>query len=343
MLAVVKTERGPGHVALKDVPEPRAGAGQVKIAVGAAGICGTDLHIVKGEFPSWPPVILGHEFAGTVATVGEGVEGLAVGDSVVAQTPAVWCGRCRYCLSGHFLMCATKRSIGYGVDGAFASHIVVPAGTIHRLPPGLDLEAAALCEPAACAVRAVCERGQVAAGDRVLVTGPGPIGLLVMQVARAQGARVCLTGTRADVQRLQTARDLGADLVLDVDREDLGETLQGFAGTEGMDLAFECSGAPPALDTCFQALRRQGCLVQVGLFGRRFENDYEQIAMKELTALGSYGTVHSSWRRAIALIADGRIRTLPLITAVLPLARWEEAFRRSEARDGVKFLLRPGD
>jgi L-iditol 2-dehydrogenase len=341
MRAVVKLQRGPGHVALRDVPEPRAGRGQVKIAVVAAGICGTDLHILKDEFPSWPPVILGHEFAGTVAAVGEGVEGLAPGDPVVAQTPAVWCGRCRYCLSGHFLMCATKRSIGYGVDGAFASHLVVPARTVHRLPPGIDLEAAALCEPAACAVRAVCERAQVAAGDRVLVTGSGPIGLLVMQAAKAQGARVCITGTRADAQRLATARALGADLVVDVEREDLPEALRGFAGDEGVDLAFECSGAPAALAASLQAVRRQGTLVQVGLFGRSFENDYEQVAMKELTVLGSYGHVHTSWRRAIALIADGRIQTKPLITAVLPLAEWEEAFQRAELRDGVKFLLRP--
>jgi L-iditol 2-dehydrogenase len=136
---------------------------------------------------------------------------------------------------------------------------------------------------------------------------------------------------------------LGADLVVDVDREDLGEALRGFAGPDGVDWAFECSGAPPALETCLQAVRRQGCLVQVGLFGRRFENDYEQISLKELTVLGSYGAVHSSWRRAIGLIADGRIQMRGLITAVLPLARWEEAFKRSEARDGVKFLLRPGD
>lgn len=343
MQAVVKSQRGPGHVALQDVPEPHAGAGQVKIAVGAAGICGTDLHIVKGEFPCWPPVILGHEFAGTVAAVGGGVQGFAVGDPVVAQTPAVWCGRCRYCLAGHYMMCAARRSIGYGVDGAFASHILVPAATVHRLPPGTDLEAAALCEPAACAVRAVCERGQAAAGDRALVTGAGPMGLLVMQAARAQGARVCLTGTRADARRLQTARELGADRVVDVDREDLGEALREFAGADGVDWAFECSGAPAALETCLQAVRRQGCLVQVGLFGRRFESDYEQIALKELTVLGSYGAVHSSWRRGIALLADGKIRTRPLITDVLPLARWEEAFKRSEARDGVKFLLRPGD
>ncbi len=342
MNAVVKTERGPGHVALREVPEPRAGAGQVKIAVHAAGICGTDLHIVKDEFPSWPPVILGHEFAGTVAAVGEGVDGIAVGDPVVAQTPAVWCGRCRYCLSGHFLMCATKRSIGYGVDGAFASHIVVPAGTVHRLPAGIDLEVAALCEPAACAMRAVCERATVAAGDRVLVTGAGPIGLLVMQAAKAQGARVCVTGTRADGARLRAARDLGADLTVEVDREDLEAALRAFADAEGADLAFECSGAPAALGNCLQALRHQGTLVQVGLFGRRFEADFEQVAMKELTVLGSYGHVHSSWRRAIALIADGRIRTRPMITAVLPLTRWEEAFRRAEAKDGVKFLLRPG-
>jgi len=99
MEAVVKTARGPGNVALRDVPEPSPGPGQVKIAVRAAGICGTDLHIVKDEFPSWPPVILGHEFAGTVAAVGEGVGGLAPGDPVVAQTPAVWCGRCRHCVA----------------------------------------------------------------------------------------------------------------------------------------------------------------------------------------------------------------------------------------------------
>jgi len=126
------------------------------------------------------------------------------------------------------------------------------------------------------------------------------------------------------------------------EREDLREVLKGFADADGVDLAFECSGAPPALGACLEALRRQGTLVQVGLFGRRFENDYEQVAMKELTVLGSYGHVYSSWRRAIALIAAGKIQTRPLITAILPLARWEEAFRRSEAKDGVKFLLAPG-
>jgi L-iditol 2-dehydrogenase len=341
MRAVVKTEPGVGHVELRDVPEPRAGAGQVKIAVRAAGICGTDLHIVKGEFPSFPPVILGHEFAGTVAALGDGVQGVAVGDPVVAQTPAEWCGRCSYCHAGHYLMCAAKRSIGYGVDGAFASHVVVPAALVHRLPVGMDLEAAAVCEPAACAVRAVCERAPLAAGDRVLVTGAGPIGLLVMQAARAQGARVCITGTRADTERLRTARALGADLVVDVEREDLRGALRAFATPEGVDLAFECSGAPAGLETCLEALRRQGALVQVGLFGRRFENAYEQVAMKELTVLGSYGHVHSSWRRAIALIAVGAIQTRPLITATLPLGRWEEGFRRSEGKDGVKFLLAP--
>jgi L-iditol 2-dehydrogenase len=240
-------------------------------------------------------------------------------------------------------MCATKRSIGYGADGAFASHLVVPAGTVHRLPPAIDLEAAALCEPTACAVRAVCERAPLAAGDRVLVAGAGPIGLLVMQAARAQGARVCIAGTRGDAERLRVAHDLGADLAVDVDGEDLGEALRTFGDVDGVDLAFECSGAAPALEGCLRALRRQGRLVQVGLFGRRLEVEYEQVAMKELNVLGSYGHVHSSWRRAIALLAHGSILARPLISAILPLERWEEAFRRAEARDGVKFLLAPVD
>ena len=195
MKAVMKVRSGPGNVELRDVPEPEPGPGQVRIAVAAAGVCGTDIHILRDEFPSRPPVILGHEFSGRVDRLGDGVAEFAPGDSVVAMPAAVRCGRCRYCLSGDILMCEGRRSIGHGVDGAFARYVVVPAEMVHRVPQGVPLRHAALAEPVAVAVHAVSERSKVTAGDAVLVSGVGPIGLLILQVVRAHGARA--KGARA--------------------------------------------------------------------------------------------------------------------------------------------------
>lgn len=341
MKAVVKTHPGPGNVELREAPDPQPGPGQVRIAVTAAGICGTDIHILRGEFPSRPPVILGHEFSGRVDRLGDGVEGLTPGDPVVAMPAAIWCRRCRYCLTGDVLMCERRRSIGHGVDGAFARYVVVPAEMVHRVPPAVDLQHAALAEPTAVAVHAVFERARVSAGDAVIVSGVGPIGLLVLQVVRAQGGRVLVAGTSRDGLRLALARRLGAEAVVNVDALDLVATAREWSGGDGVDAAFECAGAPGSLDACLGALRRIGTLVQVGLMGRRIECDYEQVAMHELLVVGTYGSSLMSWPRALALLSQGLVRADPLISHVLPMTAWEEGFRMTAAQESIKVLLTP--
>ena len=341
MKAVVKTAPGAGHVELRDVPEPMPGPGQVRIAVAAAGICGTDIHILRDEFPSRPPVTLGHEFSGRIDRLGPGVAGLAAGTPVVALTAAVRCGRCRYCLTGNVLMCEQRLSIGHGVDGAFARYVVVPADMVRPVPQGVDLRHAALAEPLAVAVHAVAERSRIAAGDTVLVSGVGPIGLLVLQVALAQGGRAMVVGTARDGRRLDLARRLGAEAIVNVDAEDPVAAAREWTAGAGVDVAFECAGAPRSLDACLRAVRRIGTLVQVGLMGRRIECDYEQVAMREILVIGTYGSSMMSWPRALALLAQGRVQAAALISDVLPLTAWEEGFRKTAAQESIKVLLEP--
>ena len=340
MKAVMKTRPGPGNVELREVPEPEPRPGQVRIAVAAAGICGTDVHILRVEFPSRPPVILGHEFSGRIDRLGPDVTGLTPGDPVVALTAAVRCGRCRYCLTGNVLMCEHRLSIGHGVDGAFARYVVVPAEMVRPVPVGLDLRQAALAEPTAVAVHAVLERSRITAGDAVVVSGVGPVGLLVLQVARAQGGRVLAAGTGRDHHRLRLAEQLGAEATVDVDDQDLVFAARHWS-KGGADIAFECAGAPRSLDACLAAVRRIGTVVQVGLMGRRIECDYEQVAMRELVVVGCYGSSLASWPRALELLSRGRILGAPLISDVLPLSAWAEGFRKTGAQESIKVLLDP--
>src|SRR5215204_1342294 len=178
MQAVMKTARGEGNVALRELSQPRPGPGQVLLAVRAAGICGTDLHIYHDEFPTQPPVVLGHELAGEVMATGDGVTGVAPGDRVTTETYFHLCGSCRFCRGGQPNLCPERRSIGSGVNGGFAPYVVVPERNLHHLPEGLTFQEAALTEPLACVVHGALELPKVTAGDVAVVAGPGAIGLL---------------------------------------------------------------------------------------------------------------------------------------------------------------------
>ena len=174
-----------------------------------AGVCGTDLHIEADEFRSEPPVTMGHEVCGTVVTLGEGVSSTWSGVRVVSETYFSTCLVCAWCRDGRPNLCPERRSIGSFVDGAFAPFVIVPAGNLHRVPDWLGDHAASLAEPLACVCQCLCDPPLVAAGDRVLVTGPGPIGLLAAQVARAHGGMVTVVGLASDVTRLEAAAELG--------------------------------------------------------------------------------------------------------------------------------------
>jgi L-iditol 2-dehydrogenase len=194
MKAIVKVAPGYGQVEVREIAEPIVQPGQVKIRVRAAGLCGTDIHIYKDEFRAWPPVVLGHEVAGEIAEVGEGVSGLAPGQRVTTETYFSYCGHCRYCRAGQVNLCLERRSIGSAVNGGFTDFVVVPARNIHLLPDNVDFRAGALTEPLACVVHATLTTPTVAPGDVAVIAGPGPIGLLTLQVVKAAGARAMVLG-----------------------------------------------------------------------------------------------------------------------------------------------------
>ena len=341
MRALMKTAPGVGNVELCEIAEPEPSAGQVLIEVAAAGICGTDLHIYHDEFRTRPPVVMGHEVAGHVAAVGAGVPDSLIGERVTSETYFSTCGSCRFCLAGRPNLCPERRSIGSAVNGGFARRLVVPARNIHRLPAEVDVVAGALTEPLACVVHGALELTHILAGDLAVVSGPGAIGLLTLQVVRACGARVIVLGTDQDEQRLMLARQLGAEDVVNVEREDASLMVNDLTHGLGADIVFECSGAGPAAQQLLQLVRRAGQYAQIGLFGKPIAWDMDQICYKELRVGGSNASVPSAWPRALALMASGAVRTRELITGSYTLPDWRLAFDDFEQRRGIKTLLRP--
>lgn len=195
---------------IEDVNEPVAKSNDVKIKVEAAGICATDIHIAEGEFNAILPLILGHEFSGTVVEIGDCVSNIKVGDRVTAESVIYSCGKCAYCISGHYSICKERKAIGVQFNGAFAEYVLVPHEKVFKLHDNIDFISAALTELLACCVHGLVEETNISAGDRVLISGPGPLGLLALQVAKIQGGEIAICGIEQDSRRLHLARELGA-------------------------------------------------------------------------------------------------------------------------------------
>jgi L-iditol 2-dehydrogenase len=342
--AVVKYDRGPANVELREVPEPAPSAGQVKVAVKMAGICGSDLHIYHDDIQITivPPVVMGHEFSGEIVEVGAGVTGFQVGDRVTCETTAVSCGHCPHCRSGRYNMCTTRRVVGYAFDGCFAPFCLAYERQLHHLPANVDEVAGALTEPLACCVHAVLDLTQIVAGDVVAITGPGPIGLLTLQLAKAAGACVVVCGTARDGERLKLARRLGADATLDLSVDDLHAWLRPRTEGQGADVFLECSGAPAAVRLGLVATRRRGQYTQIGLMPAPFEVDFSLIAYRELRVAGALGQSWPSWTRSLDLMSRGSVDPRCLVSHTLPLSEWREAFRLVEEQRGLKVMLQPG-
>ena len=328
MRGLTKLAPGPGNVALAERPEPQPAAGHVVLEVLGAGICGTDLHIADGEYPTATPVTMGHEVSGVVTALGAGVDGDWLGARAVSETYFSTCGRCRFCASGRPNLCAERRSIGTHVDGAFAPLLHVPASGLHRVPDWLDGHTAALFEPLACVCHSLHDPPSVAEGADVLVVGPGPIGLLAAQVARAAGGRVHVRGTPRDGTRLEKARELGFEPSSD------GECPEA-------DVVVECSGSEGGIALALERVRRGGRLVQMGLAGKRVSIPFDHVCFKEVTVSSGFASTPASWKRALALVEERAVALAPLLTEVVPLADWERAFAATRAADGIKFVLDP--
>jgi L-iditol 2-dehydrogenase len=329
---LTKLAPGAGAVALSERPEPVAGRGHVVLDVVATGICGTDLHITDGKYPSVPPVTMGHEVSGVVAAVGDGVDARWLGARVATETYFSVCGRCASCRAGRINLCLERKSIGTHVDGGFAPRVLLPVRGLHRVPDRLEGHVAALLEPLACVCHSLLDPPRVGAGDEVLVVGPGPIGLLAAQVARACGGRVHVRGAERDASRLECAAALGFP-VSSAGAED--------GAAVGADVVVECSGAAAGMAFALESARRGGRYVQIGLAGKPVSLPFDEICLRELEVSSGFASTPASWRRALALVEDGRVELEPLLSEVVPLAEWERAFAATRAGDGIKYVLAP--
>jgi L-iditol 2-dehydrogenase len=343
MKGLMKTRSGIGNVEIREIPDASPGPGEVMIEVKAAGICGTDIHIWKDEYKSVPPMIMGHEGAGVIAALGEGVQGLAIGDRVTSETFAKFCGRCFFCKQGQINLCPERRSIGTHLNGFFAKYLIIRASAVHPLPEGISFWAGALSEPLACCVHGILERTPLSAGDWVLISGPGTMGLISLQLAKAGGGKAIVLGTDKDEGRLALAKQLGADVTINVQREDPAPRVLELTEGLGADTAIECAGAAPSFNQCLKLVRKAGRISQAGLFGKAVEVDLELVAMKELEVIGFFSHVPSAWDRGLKLMAEGKVLTEPLVSHRLPLTEWKEGFSFMEKGEGLKILLLPVD
>ena len=341
MKALVKTKAGVGFVEYIEVPEPAPKEHEVKIRVKACGICGTDIHVFHNTTELLPGVILGHEFTGVVEEVGSKVTKYKPGDRVVAATTVQSCGECLYCITGNENICSNRKGLGRTGNGAFAKYLVLKQELIHRLPDNIDFVAGALCEPLACVVHGVVETINVCAGDLAVVLGPGAIGLLAVQVAKAQGAKVVLCGTSVDADRLKLGKELGADININVQTENAKEIINNLTGGVGADVVIECSGAAPAARLGLDLIRKQGIYLQIGLFGKPIELDFQLVTLKELKVFGSVNSKWTTWKTMLKILERGQVDTKSLVTDIFPLSEWKKGFDKHEKHDGIKIVLIP--
>jgi L-iditol 2-dehydrogenase len=342
MKALIKYAPGEGNLDILDVEEPICGPLHVKVEIAYCGVCGTDLHVMHDTFRNYPPVILGHELAGTVVEIGRDVRGVEKGARVaVLGATAVTCGVCRYCREGRFIFCPARRGMGHGVNGAFARYVVVRPDQLYRIPDHFTLEEAAISEPFAAAVQAVTEVTRVRIGETALVSGPGPIGLLCLKLLVAEGVRTIVAGASGDEMRLAAARDFGAVLTIDTSQQDLDEAIRGITAGSGVDVALECAGHPASVRGCLQALRPLGRYTQVAICGREIQFPIDTIFFKQLTMSGSICYTANTWERMMRIYEGGRIRLQDLISVKLPITEWRTAFELCQDRKALKVLMHP--
>jgi len=326
MKALVKAEAAPG-LWLRDVPEPEAGPGEVKIRVLRTGICGTDLHVRSWD--AWAqgairtPVTLGHEIAGRVEALGAGVDTVDVGDLVSVEGHIV-CGRCRWCLAGRRQLCPNTVSVGIDRDGGFAEAVVVPASNVWRHRTDVPVDVAAIFDPFGNAVHSALAFDVLA--EDVLITGAGPIGIMAASVVRHAGARnVVITDLSAE--RLALAESMGAvTRAVDVGTTSVTEVMSELGMVEGFDVGLEMSGAPAALHAMIGAMAHGGSIALLGLPSQPVSFDWDRVIHSMLTVKGIFGReMFETWYEMSVLVAAG-LDISPVITHRFPYTRFDEAF-----------------
>lgn len=350
MQAIVFPE--PDEFELREVERPDPGPGEALVRVESSTICGSDLKILHGEYPATTyPHIPGHEWAGEVVAVGDGVKRLSPGDRVAAE-PHVGCGECPRCMEGLYNLCEHygdhshgHAHIGFTSNGGLAEYVAVDTRALHVLDDGMSYDEGAFCEAAGVALWAI-ERAGISGGDDVVVIGPGAIGLVAVQIARNQGADdVILTGTREE--RLAPAREMGADHVVNVhDVDDVVAHVQDLLGNAGADLVIELAGTESAGRQAVELARRGGSVVLAGATspGRKLNVDLREIVVGHKNIYGSVANPRWICEQGFDMIARGQIDVDPLLTHRFVLPEFADALDAFQNREGGAFrvMLYPG-
>ncbi len=346
MAAVVHYALREGAVELRELPKPTELADdEVLLETCAVGVCGSEIHQYHNT-QSWSvrvPVVLGHEFCGVVVRVGKSVVGFREGDRVTAETAARICGRCIYCRTGAYNLCPERLGFGYGLDGAMADLVRVPARCLHHLPDTVSFEKAAVTEPCCVAYNATCVKARIRAGDVVLVIGPGPIGLLCLALAKLSGAGwLGVVGLRQDANRLAVAKRLGADRTITEGREEVLEMLRSVGDGLGVDVVIDATGVSSALELALAAVRPAGQITKVGWGREPLDFSLDPLVAKAARLQGSYSHNFLIWEKVIALLASGKLDPTPLVGRIEPLAGWRDCFEEMASGGIVKAILKPG-
>jgi L-iditol 2-dehydrogenase len=330
---------------IADLPTPEPGPDEVLICVAACGICGSDVHGYDGSSGRRiPPIVMGHEAAGRIASVGKNVKGLAAGDRVTFDS-TIFCGECAHCRRGDVNLCDNRQVLGvscsdYRRAGAFAEYVAVPSRVIHRLPDPLSFSEAAMLEAVAVAIHGV-SLAHIPPDSTALVIGAGTIGILTLQALRAAGcARVLVADI--DSTRLKLAQELGATRVFSAEKDLAAQILELTNGT-GVEVAVEAVGRTETVTAAIESVCKGGTVVLVGNISPQVTIPLQKVVTRQIRLQGSCASA-GEYPRAIELLASGAIRVKPLISAVAPLAAGPEWFERLYAREAnlMKVVLTPG-
>ncbi len=347
MKAFVKLKKGPGNIGVIEMEDPPVREGEILIQIAAAGVCHTDVLMInwgptiEKEYRPALPLVMGHEFSGTILKLGSQVSGFEAGDPVVVN-PILTCGRCSYCLEGRQQVCSNRTLLGFQGNGGFAERISVPARNVYKLSPKIDLETAVLCEPFNTIIRAF-EKASPSYGDTVLISGPGPMGLLALLLGQYCGCgSILMTGLDADRERLRIAESLGA-VPINVEREDVKGRVKEVTHGLGLSVILETSGSSRALIQDLDLLRRCGKLILVGLSEEPAPFIPAAFALNETEMIGIRAYNPKTWETCLKILASGKIDFSPVLTHRLPLDQAEKGFELLQKKIGFKILLKPGE
>jgi L-iditol 2-dehydrogenase len=342
MKAFVKTGYQPGDAGVRDVSVVRPGPSEVLLGVASCGVCGSDVHAFRSD-PGFEwvttPVTLGHEFSGIVEEVGPGVTRVSPGDRVVAVA-VQGCGRCETCLSDATQLCPDRVAIGLSRDGGMAEYAVMSEQHLVPVPEGLDLAVAALGEPLSVAVHAVDVRAEIEPGQRVVVSGPGPIGVLCGMLVRHRQSEVLLTGVEQDsASRLPAAERVGLRTA-NLSEKPLEEHLRDSFGDYAPDVWIESSGSVRALGSALESVRPGGTVGVVGLYAEEMRFSPTDAVRREISLMFSYSCNYADYQTALDLLGTGAIDPDPLLSKY-PLGSAPEAFEAVGQGRTVKAMLLP--